>query len=94
MTHRYAQRSADFLVKTPYGKFHLCAACVRDGHCGTQRPPTHGSANPYERLPLPEPGQSVSCDCEHVSHQSVSCGHCGSSHLPDRSCDCFDNGCE
>jgi Zn finger protein HypA/HybF involved in hydrogenase expression len=31
---------------------------------------------------------------EKAADVTVPCGHCGGEHLADRSCDCFDNGCQ
>jgi hypothetical protein len=64
--HGYGKASATHKVKTAYGTYRLCAACVLAGHLGTKRA---RSANPLERLPVSPAGAcEPSCECEHVDH--------------------------
>ena len=51
---------AKWVHRTPYGTFHVCAACHDAGHCPTDRPDQQNRQN-LASLPR-------RCQCEHVSH--------------------------
>lgn len=59
--HTYRQSPATHRVKTEYGTFHLCPACVIAGHAGCHRP-----SNALSHMSTAEPSRQ--CDCEHVDH--------------------------
>jgi len=63
-TYGHTGSKAIARAKTPYGTFHLCAACVNAGHAGLNRAPHR-----FERLQLVGSyAEQPVCDCEHVSH--------------------------
>ncbi len=57
----HAGSVATHRVRTDFGTFHLCPACVNAKHAGLK----HGAA--LTRIPTVGP-ESRACDCEHVSH--------------------------
>jgi len=62
--YRHAGSVATHVVRTEYGAFHLCPACVKARHAGIKY------GNSYDRLPFEPAAASRPCDCEHVDHMS------------------------